>query len=361
MPAKTHYAPLTDEVFDTPPTKKDLWTIPLSQELTFGPNSAFIGNFQFAYDATSLDLFRTCPRKYQLTMLEGWHQKSQPPPLRWGIAYHTCMETWHKLLFLKPPTEQTDEHKTWCLHRVVRLAGLLGETLPPGDITRTKETLIRSVVWYLDQFWNDRTKTIILSDGKPAVEYSFMIPLTELEWNDSKSGPTKKVQIYYCGHIDRLISYARNNYPTDFKSTGYLLNAEFFEAFKPNGQMSGYNIAGHVLLKNEGGVDGIVIDGIQLGVNFTRFQRTFISYTPEEIEEDIQDIKAWIGHVQKCAEENYWPKNPTSCGRFFKTQEREIINTGCHFREICSKPPHIRPTYLKGNFVKQTWDPLKSR
>lgn len=355
----TYYAPLTDTIYDAHPNDSNVWVVPLDPSEYVGPNSSFIGNFQFAIDATSANLFRACPRKYQLALLEGWHEKAQRPPLRWGIAFHTCMEVWHKLLVLSPhpliPHDlRSNGYKYRMMLPVTKLAGLLGETLPPGDNLRTKETLVRSVVWYIDQFFDDPAETVILEDGTAAVEHSFSIPLMEIDYEG------KKTQVYYCGHMDRLLSFSGSIYTSDYKSTGYQLNDEFFQAFKPSGQMSGYNIAARVLRPDED-VDGIMIDGIELGVTYTRFQRSFISYTPEEIEEDIQDLRAVVREMRDCAEEGYWPKNPTACGRFFKTQEREIIDTGCHFRNICSKPPHLRPLYLKANFVQRTWDPLRSR
>ena len=41
------------------------------------------------------------------------------------------------------------------------------------DTIKTRFTLLRSVVWYLEQFENDPCETVILADGRPAVELSF--------------------------------------------------------------------------------------------------------------------------------------------------------------------------------------------
>lgn len=323
--------------------------IPLTpQSLPYGPKRSFLpeSKFQFAYDSVSLDLLRTCPRKYFLTMIEGWHERLMPPPLAFGIHFHTCMETWHKLLAHGLDKEDA-------LESVTLLALHLGETLPSGDTRRTKETLTRTVVWYLDQFADDRVETLMKKDGSPMVEYSFALPIDEVEYKGQKT------QILYCGHMDRPAKFQGRNYCTDYKTTLYELTPDFFAAFKPSGQMSGYNIAGHIILAD--GCHGIMIDGIQLGVNYSRFRRSIISYTPEEIEEDIRDIREWVKLAMQYAEADYWPKQPTACGRYFKTREREIIDTGCQFREICSKPPNVREIYLKGKFVKRNWDPLVPR
>ena len=73
---------------------------------------------------------------------------------------------------------------------MARLAALLGERLQSLDTSRTKETLVRSVVWYLDEYKDDPLKTAMLPDGKPAVELSFMLPVF-----DVRVGPTDELPI----------------------------------------------------------------------------------------------------------------------------------------------------------------------
>jgi hypothetical protein len=38
---------------------------------------------------------------------------------------------------------------------------------------KNKDTLVRSVVWYLEEFKDDPCETVILGDGRPAVELTF--------------------------------------------------------------------------------------------------------------------------------------------------------------------------------------------
>src|ERR1700743_1051712 len=47
---------------------------------------------QFAWDSTSLGYIKTCPRLYQLIMIEGWEAKDQSIHLRFGIEYHKALE-----------------------------------------------------------------------------------------------------------------------------------------------------------------------------------------------------------------------------------------------------------------------------
>jgi len=344
-----YYYPLTRT---TGPESSEPLAVSITPSTTpFGPNSSFIPstNFQFAWDATSLDLLRSCPRKYQLRILQGWNDKHMPPPLAFGIALHTLFETWHKVRAHGMSNENA-------ILTMLHLALYIGETLPSGDNRRTKETLTRTVLWYMDLFEDDHAKTLTCADGTPMVEYSFAIPILTLP---------DGTKCLYCGHIDRAVHWQGGNYILDYKTSAYQLTPEFFEAFKPSGQMSGYNLGAKVALSHIGGCEGVVIDAVQLGVNFSRFRRHILSYAPSEVEEDISDIQHWITTAKRYADESYWPKNPTACGRFFKTKggsdERAVIDTGCPFREICSKPSHVREIYLKGGFVQRNWDPLVSR
>jgi hypothetical protein len=96
---------------------------------------------------------------------------------------------------------------------------------------------------------------------------------------------------------------------------------------------------------------GLLIDAIQLGVNFTRFQRNVIPYSPEEIEDFAIDAELWIKTAAMYAEENKWPANEASCDLY----------GGCQFRAVCQLKPQHRELALRSNFVQRTWDCLKPR
>ena len=97
---------------------------------------------------------------------------------------------------------------------------------------KTRENLIRSVIWYLEEFKEDPAQTVILANGKPAVELSFRM---ELDW-----GPTGHLggQPYLlCGHIDRLVTLGEGTYVMDRKTTGSTPGSSYFDGFAPDNQM----------------------------------------------------------------------------------------------------------------------------
>lgn len=332
-----YYLPLTDEHMESPPP--DSWAIPLTEEREPHPNSSLIDGFQFAWDSVSLNALKYCPRFYQWSILEGYHLKLTPPPLIFGIAFHKVLETWHKLLFLGIDKETA-------LLRCTRLAGFLGETITPGDPYRTKETLVRSAVWYLLQFYDDRAETTALGSGEPAVELSFQLPFPF---------QVNGIDIIFCGHIDRVAIFNDELFPTDIKTTKHQLDHKFSKQFKPNGQMSGYYTAASIMGGTTHSIpmqpSGIIIDGVQLGVTFSRFQRFIIPFSEHDAEEFITSTEHWVKIASQLHSSDYYPPNEESCDKW----------GGCVFRDICARPKHERQRMLDSNFTRYTWDPRKSR
>lgn len=314
------------------------WSIPLERKPTEATeNTSFKDGVQFAFDSTSIGLYKTCARKYYYSIVLGYEPRIMAPPLAFGIALHTVMETWEKLLF-----RQVDKH-TALIH-VIRLAGLLGDKLTPGDTSRSKETLVRSIVWYLDVFWEDKATTVRLPNGKPAVEMHFQLPFMNY----------CEHEVFICGHIDRLAQWQGKVYVSDFKTTKYQLDNRFFSQFKPNTQLPLYLTACHLIaetIQDFPPAHGVIVDGVQLGVNFSRFVRQIIPFSLEEINEYIIDLKYWITQAMDACKSNYFPQNTESCQKY----------SGCQYLEICSKSPARRDLFLNGNFVKRTWDPLIPR
>jgi hypothetical protein len=332
------YDPLADTVLDEPGTAE--WLIPLFEHREVRENTSLVAGtqLQFAWDSTSLAAFKKCPRYYRWTVLDGHQLSPMAPALHYGIAQHTVFETWHRLLALGIEREVA-------LARCVRLAGLLGEYIVPTDNIRTKETLVRTTVWYIDQFWDDPAQTIILNNGKPATEYSFTIPLLEIDG----------IEFFLSGHMDRVARFLDDLYITDYKTTKRQLDSYFASQFKPNIQTAVYTLAGHVLAGTTSALPeapvGMLIDGIALGVNFSRFQRFPVTYTQMELDSFLADLELALREAMLYADAGRWPARETSCDNY----------GGCVFREVCRHSPAQHERMLESNFKRSTWDPLRSR
>lgn len=310
---------------------------------------------QFAFDSTSLGWLKRCARLYQYQMIEGWRKKETGADLRFGILYHKGLELYDK------HRAQDISHEDsliaivgWLLEETWEYGYIEGQRVEvgPWDTGRTDKnryTLIRSVVWYLDQFGpSDPAKTVILANGKPAVELSFKM---ELDWGPSPDGFHRWMvgdsPYLLCGHLDRIVTFLDGPYVMDRKTTKTTISQHYFDQFEPDNQMTLYTIAAKVIFETP--VRGVIIDGAQIAVGFTRFARGFTYRTDAQVEEWLHDLRYWFTAAESYASASYWPMNDKAC-------------FNCHFRGICSKDPAVRQNFLESEFTQEDpWNPLLAR
>lgn len=297
-------------------------------------NSSFLpeSKFQFAWDSVSISAFKTCARFYQYALIEGQEPKHMPPALAFGISFHSLMEHYHNEAALGLSHEDA-------LDSTLILAGTLGDTLPDRDTSRTPITLARALIWYFAQWYPDPAKTVILENGRAAVELSFTFELFQHEGTP----------IYLAGHMDRLCTIGEETYVADYKTSKGALNQRFFDGFSPGNQVSLYTFASQVVFNEPAA--GLIIDGIQMGVNFCRFKRQPITRTASQLDEWVRGIQFLVAQAAAYAEADFYPQNDEACSKY----------GGCRYREICSKSPAVRNNFLKTNFTQRVWDPLKPR
>lgn len=357
--------------------------------------SKIVPELQLAWDSTSLGLLKECPYKYYLSIVKGYMGSSDNVHLRFGIWYHSALEHYDHL---RADGKTHDE----ALHAVVKKLMLdtcveatqitceplaYGRPIPEGvptpplrtgygcgaifqissgevpdkcpscgcdrikvehgkfpwrsdDNNKTRFTLVRTVVWYLEQFNEHTLKTVILSNGKPAVELSFRF---EPGWYSLDGEP-----YMLCGHLDRVAMLGDDPYIVDRKTTKSTISNNYFKGYSPDNQMSLYTIAGRVCYGFN--IKGVIIDAAQVAVNFSRFERGFAPRTVDQQEEWLNNTQMWIDMAEKFARKGQWPQNDKSCSNY----------GGCQFRDICSKSPQVREAYLS-KIDKRVWDPMVPR
>lgn len=304
-------------------------------------------NIQYAWDSTSLGDLKKCPLYYWYTHIEGYTTKEENVHLRFGSEVH---EAFHDYELNRVAGIEHDEA---VFHTVTNLLDRIYEWEPDVTTkaanTKNKDTLLRTVIWYLDKYQDDPAETIILDNGKPAIEVSFK---WELDY-----GPRGATNPYIlCGHLDRVVRYPRNSddlFIMDRKTTTSALTQYYFSQFEPNNQMTLYSLSSQVVINSP--VKAVMIDAMQVKEEETLFGRAFTYRTPAQLEEWLKDLRYWLVLAESFAQENHWPMNDTACTMY----------GGCRFREICAKSPSQRQKFLNGNYVKrpreERWNPLKAR
>jgi len=305
-------------------------------------NSSFSiiqANLQLAWDSTSLGALKKCPRYYQLSIVEGWTGRDENIHLSFGIAYHKALEVYDHV-------RAAGGSYADGLRAATRCALTMSWDTPRGrpgavfsqDPNKNRYTLVRSVVWYLDKFEEDALETVILANGKPAVELSYRYKTTYL-------APSGEPYLL-CGHLDRLAKFGGEVWIADRKTTKMTLSDFYFATFTPDNQMSGYALAGKVVYNTP--TAGILIDAAQIAVGFTRFQRGFAPRNDAQLTEWYEELEFWLVQASFFAKQGRWPMNDKAC-------------FNCSYRGICSKDPKVRDTWLKAGFTKRIWDPLQIR
>jgi hypothetical protein len=212
----------------------------------------------------------------------------------------------------------------------------IGRPWYSGDSNKNRESLVRTVIWYLEEFRDDPCVTIQLANGKPAVELSFRM--------DMGMDP-----YVYCGHYDRLVEFSDDQWVLDRKTTKHTINAQSFDKYTPDNQFSGYVLSGQIVHNIQ--VKGLIVDLAQVGATFSRFLRGPVLRHESQLEEWLNDAKHYIREAEACVAAQYWPMNDKACGNY----------GGCDYRSVCSKPVAQRQQWLEADFILRAWDPLQVR
>ena len=310
----------------------------LPQRLSF---STSLPALQLAWDSTSLGALKTCPRYYEYSILHGFVPRIESVHLTFGLLFHAALEEYDR------DKANGIGHEDALLN-AVRYCFVstwneaLGRPWSSDEPTKTRETLIRSVIWYLDQFENDPCETVMLTGGKPAVELSFRF---EPGWTSSVTGE----EYLLCGHLDRLVRFQDRLWIVDRKTTKSTIGQDYFGRYSPDNQVSLYTVAGNIVAHEP--VAGLIIDAGQIAVTFTRFQRAPIGRTKAQLDEWMKDTEYWIRSAEHFATANHWPQNDKACGLY----------GGCPYRTVCGSDASVRDKLLESLYARRAWDPLQPR
>ena len=308
-------------------------------------NSSFsraLPGLQLAIDSTSLGEFKLCPRKYYYSIVEGWQPRAESVHLRFGLLLHQAREHYDRFTVSGLSHDDAldkvlDEalRETWVRE--------LGRGWISDHKTKTRLSLIQTIVWYLDEkAQNDPLTTLTLSNGAPAVELSF-------RFDSGFVAESTDEPFLFCGHLDRIASLNDVPYVVDLKTTGHSLDPGWFATFSPGNQFSMYCLAGRVAFGIP--VKALIVDGVQIGATFSRFARAPVERKDETIAEWYSETGTWLGRMEECAASGVWPQNDKSCDAW----------GGCPFRPVCSRVPSARQKWLEVDYKRRIWDPLQVR
>lgn len=313
---------------------------------------------QLAIDSTSLGAYKTCPRLYYQSIVLGWQSKRESVHLQFGLLFHSCVERYHhKKAAGQSHDDALDFVFDWLLRETWNktLNRPWDTSLLQDGQYKNRFTLLRSVVGYLDKYGeHDALQTVILENGKPAVELSFSF---DSGFTSNSTGEP----FLLCGHMDRMAILNGDPYILDPKTTKSELNARYWSSHNPSNQFGIYLLAGQITYKQP--VKGLLVDGIQVQVGDTKYDRHLITKDKFQLEEFHKSTGIWLRQMEDSAADAEflindkqdaslaYPMNETSCTKY----------NGCDFQSVCSRSPSARKLKLETDFKRRIWDPLKKR
>ena len=298
---------------------------------TAPPKASFYGDqfspttgAQTRVNASTFQVFKACPREYYYTVLLSQGKSAADPDLRFGGLLHAAKAVYETNRAAGLGHDEAVQggfryllHETWDALRA-----------KPGfaeDPLKNRATLLRTFVWYCDQYAEDAVETLRLPSGRPAVEVGF-------EFDSGVAGLGGE-QITFVGTLDRIGRFNGATYVCDTKTSS---SARWVTAqnYTPNGQFSLYVAAAAVCF----GIDaeGLILDGVVVGPNATEFHRTIVPRPAGVIEEWLADARVHLRHLTEAFAADEWPQNDAACGLY----------GGCRFRGVCGAAPAHRDALL---------------
>ena len=283
---------------------------------------------QVVWDTSSLSTFSSCPRLYNLTNLQGYRMKAFGMVTGFGSAIHDAFE-------ILDNAKCTNKSKKEAVRSAVIyiLKNYAKDFKQVEDKARGLEAALRVIVWRAEEYWEDNIKIARMPDGTPCLEQRFEIPF----------GNTGK---RFSGRIDKIVEFENNLYLCDTKTTKASLSDSYFRMYQPSNQVYAYLWAARNILGLD--VRGFIIDAVQTGVHFCRFNRAVFNVNQSSLVEWYNDAQYSLSVAETYHAHSYYPANFTSCGNF----------GGCKFREVCSEPPEHRSIILREDFEVRLHDDL---
>lgn len=328
-------------------------------------------------DWSSLESLLACNRsaEYKLVHSRTTHTKSA---LIFGAAFHSALEC-----FYKRSPEATLPELLELGGRAIQAEYALNSHIIIDDY-RTADYCFSCFNMYLAQYFNE-TITPYIHEGKPLVEFTFVMPvgMTEVpvsvfeKWgygkltNDAdreskevcyaraqedpfEPEPTIPCRIEWSGIVDVLMQMGDGNTlrVCDHKTTS-ILSDSFFSSFQVSMQPIGYVAAMRAAFPDLN-IKGFYLNcaacrkPTKTGIAYESYRRPY-DYSPEQCEEWKQDLLALIGELLHNLTSKNFPKKTNWCAGKYGA---------CPYLDVCSAPASQRAMILNtGMFADNTWKP----
>lgn len=272
-------------------------------------------------DASQYDLFRLCEARFDMRYNKNRQPPVKAPQLDRGTLVHIGNEVYYDSISKGVPYQDA----VVAALSKIREAGVCASDLEPEVIARVVDVMEE----YYD-YWRVEDQNLRIQ----AVEQPFLYLLYEDE----------EVKFHLAGKIDLIYSDNRyENVPMDHKS--YDRDSE---VLRMSNQFKNYAYAirSKYLFVNR--------IGFQKSLKpHEKFKRVPLSYDDLALEEWKNNVVKVMFHYLRCAAEDSWPMNETSCDKYHRR---------CEYYEVCDSSGKEAKLYkLHNNYITvEPWDVSKA-
>lgn len=289
--------------------------------------------FPLVWDSTALASLRACRQQFEYSTVQKLKLRGTSIHLHAGGAFARGLEV-ARMAFYKDGASPSDAVALGASALITAYGDF-----DPGNSAKSLDRMVGALEYYFSEYPLDADPARILTlAGKPAVEFSFAIPLPI-------SHPESEEPLLFCGRFDAVVEYAGGIYAMDEKTTSSL-GATWSRQWDLRGQFCGYAWA----LREHGlNCQGTIVAGVSILKTKYEQQRAVVPQPDWKIDRwlsdsiaEIEDAKA--RYVANASPRRNWSESCNAYG-------------GCSYKQLCSvqDPTPWIDTYYEAN----SWNPLK--
>lgn len=290
-------------------------------------------NFPLIWDSTALASLRACHKQLEYSTFRSLKRRGESVHLHAGAAFARGLEV-ARLAFYAEGLSPNE-----CIARGIHALITAYGDFDPGGSAKSCDRMVGALEYYFSEFPFETDPARVISlQGKPAVEFSFAIPLPI-------SHPESGEPLIFAGRFDAIVEYAGGLYAMDEKTTSSL-GAMWSKQWDLRGQFCGYAWA---MREHNLPPAGTIVSGVSILKTKYEQQRAIIPQPDWKINEWLADSLAEITLA----------KSRFLAGEKARKNWSESCNGygGCAYKELCSveDPSPWIDTY----FEVRVWNPLK--
>lgn len=291
--------------------------------------------FPYFIDSTILSGIKSCPFQTALSYLCNLRPRGTGYHLFVGGLIAGALEVSRKAFY----GDRASAHEAVLAGQRYIFANW-GDTLTPPNLEhKSFERVVDAFALYFSQFplGEEPLTPMMLSNGKPAIEYTFAIPLEELTHPDSGD------PLVYVGRFDQIAEYRNSRLIHDDK-TASQLGATWSEKWHLRGQFLGYKWA-----CDQGGLptNGYAVRGICFYKHYTQITPLITGFfTQSMIDNWYQSMLITVRQfIEQYRTGFYIRAFNDTCTAY----------SGCQFAPVCKSAD---PSAWLEQYEHHVWDPL---